>query len=82
MAASVLSTEQAVRVSVYVVRAFVKLRQFISQHKELAHKLAELERRLENHDEQILALVEAIRELMVPPPPKQGRKRIGFPTGQ
>ena len=82
MAASVLSTEQAVRVSVYVVRAFVKLRQFISQHKELAHKLAELERRLENHDEQILALVEAIRELMVPPPPKRGRKRIGFPTDQ
>jgi ribonuclease BN (tRNA processing enzyme) len=82
MAASVLSTEQAVRVSVYVVRAFVKLRQFISQHKELAHKLAELERRLENHDEQIVALVEAIRELMAPPPPKQGRKRIGFPTDQ
>jgi len=82
MAASVLNTEQAVRVSVYVVRAFVKLRQFISQHKELAHKLAELERRLQNHDEQIVALVEAIRELMVPPPPKQGRKRIGFSTGE
>ena len=82
MAAGVLSTEQAVRVSVYVVRAFVKLRQFISEHKELAHKLAELERRLENHDEQIVALMEAIRELMVPPPPKQGRKRIGFPTDQ
>ena len=82
MAAGVLSTEQAVRVSVYVVRAFVKLRQFISEHKELAHKLAELERRPENHDEQIVALVEAIRELMVPPPPKQGRKRIGFPTDQ
>jgi hypothetical protein len=82
MAASVLSTEQAVRVSVYVVRAFVKLRQFISEHKELARKLAELERRLQGHDEQILALVEAIRELMVPPPPKEGRKRIGFSAGE
>jgi hypothetical protein len=64
MVASVLSTDRAVRVSVYVVRAFVKLRQFISEHKELARKLAELERRLQGHDEQILALVEAIRELM------------------
>jgi len=82
MAASILSTDRAVRVSVYVVRAFVKLRQFISEHKELARKLAELERRLQGHDEQILALMEAIRELMVPPPPKEGRKRIGFSVGE
>lgn len=76
MAASVLNSERAVEVSVYVVRAFVRLREFLSTHRELAIKLADLERRLESHDEAIQSLVEAIRQLMVPPEPK--RSRIGF----
>ena len=79
MAASVLNTERAVKVSVYVVRAFVKLREMLSTHKQLAHKLAELERRLQKHDHQILALVEAIRQLMEPPPEPK-RKPIGYAT--
>jgi hypothetical protein len=78
MVASVLNSERAVKVSVYVVRAFVKLREMLAAHKQLARKLAELERRLEGHDGQIASLVAAIRELMVPPPPSR-RKRIGFP---
>ncbi len=59
------------------MRAFVRLRETLSLHKELAHKLAELERKIENHDESIHALFEAIRQLMTPPaePP---RKEIGF----
>jgi len=77
MAASVLNSERAVKVSVYVVRAFVKLREILGAHKQLARKLAELEKRLEGHDEQIAALIEAIRELMTPPPAAE-RKRIGF----
>jgi phage regulator Rha-like protein len=77
MAASVLNSERAVKVSVYVVRAFVKLREILGAHKQLAQKLAELEKRLEGHDEQIAALIEAIRELMAPPP-AAARKRIGF----
>lgn len=77
MAATVLSSERAVRVSVHVVRAFVKLREMLAAHKQLAGKLAELERKLGTHDQQILALVEAIRELMAPPPEPE-RKRIGF----
>jgi phage regulator Rha-like protein len=77
MAASVLNSERAVKVSVYVVRAFVKLREILGAHKQLARKLAELEKRLEGHDEQIAALIEAIRELMAPPPAAE-RKRIGF----
>ena len=77
MAASVLNSERAVKVSVYVVRAFVKLREILGAHKQLARKLAELEKRLEGHDEQIAALIEAIRELMAPPP-AAARKRIGF----
>ncbi len=79
MAASVLNTERAVKVSVYVVRAFVKLREMLSTHKQLAQKLAELERGLQKHDHQILALVEAIRQLMEPPPEPK-RKPIGYAT--
>jgi hypothetical protein len=77
MAASVLNSEQAVKVSVYVVRAFVKLREMLANHKELSGKLAELERKLQRHDSQILTLIEAIRQLLEPPPARP-RKRIGF----
>lgn len=76
MAASVLNTHRAIEVSVYVVRAFVKLREILRTHKELARKLAELEKRIEGHDEEIMALFEAIRQLMEPP--EKPTKRIGF----
>ena len=78
MAANVLNSHQAVRMSVFVVRAFVKLREMLATHKELAHKLAELERKLQNHDESIRSLVVAIRQLMAPPEPEPPKKRIGF----
>jgi hypothetical protein len=78
MVASVLNTKRAIQVSVFVVRAFVKLREMLSTHKELAHKLAELERKLQNHDESIRSLVVAIRQLMRPPEPEPPKKRIGF----
>jgi hypothetical protein len=76
MAASVLNTRRAVDVSVYVVRAFIKLREVLSTHKELARRLVELEERIKGHDEEITALFEAIRQLMEPP--EKSRKRIGF----
>jgi len=63
MVASVLNTKRAIQISVFVVRAFVKLRELLSMHKELAHKLAELERKLQNHDESIQSLVVAIRQV-------------------
>lgn len=78
MAANVLNNPQAVRMNVYVVRAFVKLREILATHKELAHKLAELERKLQNHDESIRSLVVAIRQLMRPLEPEPPKKRIGF----
>jgi hypothetical protein len=77
MAATVLNSAQAVKVSVFVVRAFVKLRELLSTHRQLAQKLAELERRLQKHDGQIIALIDAIRELMQPPPEPR-RRPIGF----
>lgn len=81
MAASVLNSQRAVKVSVYVVRAFVKLRELLGTHKQLAAKLDELERKLQKHDRQIIALVKAIRELMAPPEPPR-RKPIGFASEQ
>jgi hypothetical protein len=77
MAASVLNSARAIEVSVLVVRTFVKLRELLATHKELAHKLAELERKVGSHDEAIRSLLGAIRQLMAPPPePKKGK--IGF----
>ena len=76
MLASVLNSSVAVQASIAVVRAFLRLRQFLATHKELAAKLAELESRVEEHDEEITALFEAIRRLMEPP--DQPAKPIGF----
>ena len=77
MAASVLNSKRAVEISVYVVRAFVKLREMLGTHKELARKLTELERKLGAHDQAIISIVEAIEQLMLPPEPKKKRP-IGF----
>jgi hypothetical protein len=77
MAASVLNSPRAIEVSVLVVRTFVKLRQIISTHKELAHKLAELERTVGGHDQAIRSLVGAIRKLMAPSP-RRKKGKIGF----
>ena len=52
--------------SPFLKRAFVRLREMLSTHKELGRKLAELEQRLENHDKQIQAIFEAIRQLKSP----------------
>ena len=76
MAASLLNSPRAVEVSVFVVRAFVKLRQLVLTHKELAGKLDQLERQVSGHDDTIRQLVAAIRQLMAPPDPPA--KPIGF----
>jgi len=76
MAANVLYSRRAVQMSVYVVRAFVRLRAILATHKELDKKLAELERRVKSHDEHIQSLFEAIRRLMAPEIPRS--RRIGF----
>ncbi|MBI3779049.1 MAG: ORF6N domain-containing protein [Gammaproteobacteria bacterium] len=77
MAATVLNSSRAVQVSVFVVRAFVRLREMLSSNKALARKLNELERKLATHDHAITELIEAIRQLMAPPEPKKKRP-IGF----
>jgi phage regulator Rha-like protein len=82
MAATVLNSSRAVEMSVYVVRAFVKLREVLASNKELAQKLDQLERKLQTHDQAIVGIFNTIRKLMAPPappppPPPKGRP-IGF----
>ncbi|MDI6752097.1 MAG: ORF6N domain-containing protein [bacterium] len=76
MLSTVLNSERAIQVNIAIMRAFVKLRQILSTHKELAHKLVELERKIEKHDTEIQAVFEAIRQLMTPPTKEM--KKIGF----
>ncbi|MBK8725465.1 MAG: ORF6N domain-containing protein [Holophagaceae bacterium] len=80
MAASVLNTPRAIEVSVFVVRAFVLLREVVLHHRshyaELAAKLEALEGKVGSHDEAIKALVDALRTFIDPPQPK--KRKIGF----
>jgi len=76
MAASVLNTPRAVEASIFVVRAFVKLREVLATHKQLARKFGALEKRIKDHDEKIEAIFEAIRQLMAPH--EKPKKKIGF----
>jgi len=76
MAASILNSQKAVEVSVFVVRAFVQLREVLAGHKEIARKISQLERKLGDHDQQIMVLIEAIKQLMDPKLPPKTR-RIG-----
>ena len=76
MLSSVLNSRRAALVNIGIMRAFVQLRETLSLHKELAHKLADLERKIVNHDESIHTLFEAIRQLMAPP--DVPKKEMGF----
>ena len=81
MAASVLNSKRAIEMSIFVVRAFVQMGQAVAMNQHIVSKLAELEARLDSHDDELQDLVEAIRELIAPLP--ANNRRIGFeaPTG-
>lgn len=76
MAATVLNSDQAVEMSVFVVRAFVRLRAMVTANKELVGKIEELEKHLAKHDSSIEEIVRLIKRLMEPPPIR--RSKIGF----
>ena len=76
MLSSVLNSGRAILVNIAIMRAFVKLRRILSTNKELAHKLSQLEKKIEKHDGEIKAIFETIRQLMAPP--EEPRRKIGF----
>ena len=76
MAASVLNSDRAVEMSVYVVRAFVQLHSLLLDHKALADKLAALERRVSHYDNPLAEVIETIRARMAQPKP--ANRPIGF----
>ena len=78
MAATVLNSKRAIEMSIFVVRAFVQMRQEMAVNQQVVSKLSELEARLEIHDGEIQDLVEAIHELLAPLP--ANNRRIGFET--
>lgn len=76
MLSSVLNSDRAIRVNIAIMRAFVKLRQMLETNRELGRKFSELEQRVGKHDEEIAAILEAIRQLMAPP--ERAKREIGF----
>ena len=73
MLSSVLNSDRAIEVNLQIMRAFVKLREMIASHKDLARKLAALEKK---YDDNFKVVFEAIRALMTPP--EKPKKKIGF----
>ncbi|MDP2432020.1 MAG: ORF6N domain-containing protein [Pseudomonadota bacterium] len=78
MAATLLNSPKAVEMSVFVVRAFVELRDWLSSHREIAEKLDYLERKVSSHDQALAGVIDTLRQLTAPPQPK--KRPIGFIT--
>lgn len=76
MLSSVLNSQRAVKVNIAIMRAFVKLRETLETNRELARKFSELEQRVGKHDDEIAAIIDAIRQLMIPP--EKPHREIGF----
>ena len=76
MLSSVLNSRRAIQVNIAIMKTFVKLREILSTNKELAHKLAELENKIERHDHEIKSIFEAIRQLMTNE--IRPKRKIGF----
>ena len=77
MAANILKSKTAVSMSIYVVRAFIRMREELTSRRDLEERLGQIEKILLLHDTQLKELFEKIRPLLLPPPEKP-RKRIGF----
>ena len=77
MLSSVLNSERAVHVNIAIMRAFVRLREVLATNEQLARKFEALEKHVGNHDEQIVAILDAIREMLSPAGPVT-KGEIGF----
>ena len=79
MLATILNSPRAVQMSIFAVRAFLRLREWVVGQAGLAARLAELERRVGAHDHELKAIIQTIRSMLEPPPAP--RKQIGFRGG-
>jgi hypothetical protein len=80
MLSAVLNSERAIRLSIHIINAFIRLRKLLSSHKELARKVEELEKKYSKHEIEITAVFKLLKKLM-DPPPERPAKRIGFIAG-
>lgn len=76
MLSSILNSKKAIKVNIQIMRAFVKLKEILSTHKELAQKFKELEFKIDSHDQQIQAIFDVINQLITPPDPP--KRKMGF----
>jgi hypothetical protein len=75
---NILNSDRAIEMSVFVVRAFVRMRELLANNRELAAKLAELEKRVGGHDKVIAQLVAAVKQLIEAPAEEKPKREIGF----
>ena len=77
MLSSILNSDRAIIINIQIIKAFIKMREFILTHKDLKIKIEKLERKYKDHDEKINLVFEAIKQLLEPPKSKKEYK-IGF----
>jgi len=76
MLSGILNSKRAIQVNIMIMRTFIKLKQMIATHKELAYKIEELERKYKKHDREIDSIFNAIKKMLEPP--KSPQRKIGF----
>jgi phage regulator Rha-like protein len=76
MLATVLKSQQAVHMSILIVKTFVRLREILTSHRELAEKLQLLETRIDTHDQKIKSIIDTIHQLLLPN--EKPKRQIGF----
>jgi phage regulator Rha-like protein len=79
MLSSVLNSKRAVQMNIAIIRAFIKLREVLATHKDLAHKIDDLEFKYQEHDHELKVVFDAIRKLISTPAPT--KRRMGFAVG-
>jgi phage regulator Rha-like protein len=81
MLATILNSKRAVKMSIIIVKTFVKLRETISKHREIVLQLKFLQEKVDRHDKEIIAIFEVIQQLIEPPVEEKPKRRIGFHHG-
>ena len=76
MVSTILNSKQAIKMSIFIIEAFVKIREMISSHKEILKRLEAIERKVGGHDKTIQQIIDAIKQLMMPE--IKSKKKIGF----